>query len=185
MLDDNNLDSVEAALAQPQNQPVAPAPTRPVAPTPQAANLAGVANTQPPASPSALAPRYQNALGIMRQAALAARRGIGSGDVAAAKTASNAALARLVDSLRANPSQEAQPGPGASAPPQLPAAPGAIPVRMFSPAGGGRAVPSYERNGDTVLLGDDIDMNDGAAVQRRIAETNDLIDMMNNAYEED
>ena len=40
-------------------------------------------------------------------------------------------------------------------------------------------------NDREMLLGDDIDVNDAAAVQKRMDETNDLIDMMNSAYDEE
>ena len=54
---------------------------------------------------------------------------------------------------------------------------------MISPSGGGAPLAGYDYNGTTVLLGDDIDVNDSVAVQKRMSETNDLIDMMNSAYE--
>lgn len=56
-------------------------------------------------------------------------------------------------------------------------------LSMVNPPNGGKPYATYKYGGQTVLLGDDVDVNDSAAVQTRMAETNSLIDMMNEAYE--
>ena len=86
---------------------------------------------------------------------------------------------RFIDALSPKPSQPAMPTPAAAAtdmPNELPS------LRMVALSGGGGQIPAYDYNGMTVFLGDDIDTNDATAVRGRIDETNDLIDMMNEAY---
>lgn len=67
-----------------------------------------------------------------------------------------------------------------------PATPAAAPkVVMGGSLFGGR-VPRFTRPDDVIVeLGDDIDVNDAAALQKRMDETNALIDMMNSAYDEE
>ena len=96
-------------------------------------------------------------------------------------------FAKFMEALTPKPQQPITPTPNATPGAQpAPVTPGLSPlVKMITPSGGGSQLPAYDRNGTTVFLGDDIDLNDTAAVQGRINETNDLIDMMNSAYEED
>lgn len=85
---------------------------------------------------------------------------------------------RFIDALSPKPTQPTMPMPTAATdmPNELPS------LRMVALSGGGGQIPAYDYNGMTVFLGDDIDTNDATAVRGRIDETNDLIDMMNEAY---
>lgn len=86
---------------------------------------------------------------------------------------------KFMEAISPKPTQPAMPTSAAattSTPDELPS------LRMIALSGGGGQVPAYDHNGMTVFLGDDIDMNDVTAVRGRIDETNDLIDMMNEAY---
>ena len=168
---EENATSVEAVLAKPQNQPPVQTGTVPVSvPAPQM-------QVAPNATPQQPAGANDDLLDEARRTVNRLMRGVRAGTLdGASPQAPSAPEMSIADMMT---QRLATPKPTS---PQ-PAAPGVSPVVMLTPSNGGRAMPSYNYNGMNVLLGDDIDVNDMAAVQKRMAETNDLIDMMNGAYE--
>ena len=176
-MNEENLPSVEAALAAPQNAPAAPSSLAPQPASPETA--------APPAAAPAPAPDQRSQiLEGARRFVNEMMRGVRSGYGGAPQQPQQPQtlgdmLKGLVSGEGAAPSAPAPTSPAPTSPALSPS-----PVKMMTPLGGGRAFPTYDHNGMTVILGDDIDVNDAAAVQGRMSETNDLIDMMNNAYEE-
>ena len=175
---DENLESVEAALSVPgrgMGEAQKSAPVQQVQQTPQPA----------PTGQAAQMPAMKEAMARVK----ATLAGLNTGTLRFGGTQKGSfggsSLSDLYKSL-SSPSAPGAPQPQPATPPAVqPTAPQQPVVKMVAPAGGGKQLASYDHNGMSVLLGDDIDVNDAAAVQKRMDETNDLIDMMNSAYDEE
>lgn len=208
MPDENNLQSVEAVLAAPHNQPkqdvLAPTSggatavadgvfgTTPAMPTPVAdkkndvadAVFGGAVETTSTPTPLPLpAQNTQSQTRSVRQL-LDAARGLVQrhlGDIEAVNPQMASAIERLYAPRGQAPSTPQSPATKTPDPqmPQMPA------ITMVAPSGGGAPLAGYDYKGSRVLLGDGIDVNDAEAVRARITENNELIDMIDSAYEED
>ena len=194
MPDENNLQtpSVEAALAAPQNQPtqnvadnVFGLQSQTTMPQPQASTTADsvfgggtpVMPTLPavrPAQTSATTPQKSSVQELLATARNLVQRHIG--DIEAV----NPQMASTIGRLYASPPTAPQPTQ-----PTAPATSSMPKITMVAPTGGGTPLAGYDYKGSRVLLGDGVDVNDAEAVQRRITENNELIDMIDSAYEEE
>jgi len=181
--------TVEAALAQPQNTGAAAlAPKQPslndVSPSPPpqpdvlgGAGRGGAGGIAVPdfvvGTPFEKA--YQKALDTARAAV--ARRASGMLSPAPTSAQSPVATPTIASMPATAPTTTPVPAPTAPSPTPTPA-----PQIKTVALGGGKSAPAYDYGGSTILIADGIDVNDPAAVQNYMTETNDLIDMMNEAY---
>ena len=202
-----NLQSVEAALAKPQNQPQQNALAS-LAPQQTNGNVTPPVTPFATRQPDALAPLvpqmpamntgtnnsygdlFAKALNAAKQA-LNTRRGDaqlpGAFPVPDGGTRFSDTVSRLTASLRGNaatePSVPPPPGTQTQAPPLQPPNASLPEIKMFAPSGGGKAYPTYENAGRKIIIDSKVDINNTAAVQKWMDDTNRILDMMNSVYE--
>ena len=196
MNDDMSTESVEAALAMPQNQQqqvvassLAPTMQQPASPASAADNP-----SMPNPMENKLSTLFNNAMKTVRQTIATKGSHVG---MSPSGTQNPDAISRIVASLRGAPAEptanvQANAGqPTTGAPAQTlpgaktaPAPVAQMPQVTTFQLGGGRSSPAYEYGGNAILIDGDVDTNDPVAVRKYMDDTNNLIDMINSAYEE-